>query len=331
MLRYIKHISLLKIYNALKVLFDYFTSGLLKNKFRHGFPLSISVEPAAVCNLRCPQCPTGTGMAHGGVNFMDITLFKKIIDELSPYLFSVILYFQGEPFLNKDFLEMIKYSSKKKIFTISSTNGHFLTPEMSKKIVEAGLHRLIISLDGADSETYENYRVGGNFEKVIEGIKNIVRVKNDLKSQFPEIRIQFLVSGYNEKQIKTMKDLAKALKVDKLIFKSMQIYDFENASPYITSIKKYSRYKKSASGMYVIKSKLKNKCKRLWTTAVFTADGDVLPCCFDKSANFVLGNIKKNNFKQINNSDAYKNFRNIISTDRKAIEMCRNCTEGLRR
>lgn len=234
MLRYIKHISLLKIYNALKVLFDYFTSVFFKNKLRQGFPLSISVEPAAVCNLRCTQCPTGNGTAHKGVNFMDITLFKQIIDELSPYLFSVILYFQGEPFLNKDFLEMIKYSSKKKIFTISSTNGHFLTPEIADKIVEAGLHRLIISLDGADSETYENYRVGGNFEKVVEGIKNIVRAKNDLKSRFPEIRIQFLVSGYNEKQINTMKDLAKALKVDKLIFKSMQIYDFENGSPYIT-------------------------------------------------------------------------------------------------
>jgi radical SAM protein with 4Fe4S-binding SPASM domain len=331
MLSFLQKLTFKKILNILKVHLGYCLSSILKKEFSFGFPLNISVEPANVCNLHCPECPTGIGNSHGVKGLTDFQLFKKSVDELSPYLSSLILYFQGEPYLNKQFCEIIEYASvKKNIYTISSTNGHFLDKETSRKTVSSGLDKLIVSIDGATQDIYEKYRVGGSLAKVIDGINNIVEAKAMLKSSLPKIVISFLVTGENEHQIPEMRKLAKDLKVDKLVLKSAQIYDFENGSKLIPSIKKFSRYKKNINGTWSIKSKLNNKCKRLWESAVITNAGDVLPCCFDKSADYKFGNIKSNSFNNIKKEKEYSNFRKNILLNRKAISMCRNCTEGLK-
>jgi MoaA/NifB/PqqE/SkfB family radical SAM enzyme len=92
-------------------------------------------------------------------------------------------YFQGEPYLNPEFLEMVKYASQKNIYTATSTNAHYLTDENARKTVESGLDRLIISIDGTTQEVYQQYRIGGNLEKVIEGARNIVKWKKALNSK----------------------------------------------------------------------------------------------------------------------------------------------------
>ena len=93
----------------------------------------------------------------------------------------LIFYFQGEPFLNTKFLELVKYAATKKIYTATSTNAHYLNDAVAKKTVESGLDRLIISIDGTTQETYESYRIGGKLEKVIEGTKNIIKWKKNIK------------------------------------------------------------------------------------------------------------------------------------------------------
>ena len=91
--------------------------------------------------------------------------FTKTIDDIHKELLYLIFYFQGEPYLNPDFLKMVKYASDKNIYTATSTNAHYLNDEAAKKTVESGLDRLIISIDGTTQEVYQQYRVGGNLEK----------------------------------------------------------------------------------------------------------------------------------------------------------------------
>jgi len=300
---FLKKLTFKKVLNAVKIYLSYFLSIVLKQPKRWGYPVSISIEPTATCNLHCPECPSGTGKLKRFKGNIDFELYKKIIDETAPYLLNLILYFQGEPFLNKEIFRLIEYSAiQKNVYTSISTNGHFLDSETAKRTVKSGLDKLIISLDGSDQETYEKYRKNGDLETVVQSIKNIVERKEKLKSKTPYVVIQFLVFKFNEYQIPEIKRLSKELGVDKLELKSAQIYDFENDTEFIPLNTKYSRYKKNESGKYCIKSKLKNKCKRLWEASVITNTGEVLPCCFDKDAKYSSGNITQHSFKEINNN-----------------------------
>jgi radical SAM protein with 4Fe4S-binding SPASM domain len=188
------------------------------------------------------------------------------------------------------------------------------------------LDKLIISLDGTTQESYSAYRSGGSFDKVIEGVENIVKTKSELKRKNPFIVLQFLVFRHNENELTEIKKLAKKLKVNKFELKSAQIYDFENGNILIPSNKKYSRYRKVGE-KYIIKNKLKNKCFRLWTNPVITYDGKVVPCCFDKNAEYKLGDLKKNTFNEILNDKFYKKFRKKNLSHRDIISICKNCTE----
>jgi len=264
--------------------------------------------------------------------YMNIELFQKIIDETSPYLLNLILYFQGEPYTNPLFIKMIKYASiEKGIFTTTSTNGHFLSNLKAKETVESGLNRLIVSIDGTTQEIYERYRKGGNLELVKQNIKNVVRWKKELKSKTPQIIMQFIVFQFNEHQIPEVYKLAKELNVDKVELKSAQIYNFEHDSTLIPSVSKYSRYKQNSGGSYEIKSKLKNQCQRLWESTVITWDGKLIGCCFDKDGVYSSGNVKNNSFKNIQNNNKSKEFRKKILQNRKQFSICRNCTSGLYR
>src|SRR6476646_12140832 len=113
--------------------------------------------------------------------------FRETIDQLYKELSYLVFYFQGEPYLNPDFLDMVQYASSKKIYTATSTNAHYLNDENARRTVESGLDRLIISLDGTTQEVYSQYRIGGDLNKVLEGARNIVKWKRELKSKTPFI------------------------------------------------------------------------------------------------------------------------------------------------
>jgi len=291
-------------------------------------PLSISIEPTTSCNLRCPECPSGLRSFTRPIGMLEETLFKKTIDELHNTLLYLIFYFQGEPYLHPKFTELVQYAASKNIYTATSTNAHYLTEENARKTVESGLDRLIISIDGTTQETYESYRVGGNLQKVIEGAKNIVKWKKQLKSSTPHVIFQFLVVKPNEHQIEDLKKLAKEIGVDEVGLKTAQIYDYEQGSGLIPENEKYSRYYKNADGSYSIKNKLLNNCWKMWHSCVITWDGRVVPCCFDKDAQHQMGSVSNLSFKDIWQGSSYYQFRKTLMKSRTEIEMCRNCAEG---
>ena len=259
---------------------------------------------------------------------LDKDFFRKTIDEIEKDLLYLIFYFQGEPYLNKSFLELVKYASSKGIYTATSTNAHYLDDENARKTVESGLDRLIISIDGTTQETYESYRIGGQLEKVIEGAKNVVKWKKELRSKTPHVIFQFLVVKPNEHQVADVYRLAKEIGVDEVGLKTAQVYDYEHGSPFIPENDKYSRYALQEDGTYKIKNRLLNHCWKLWHSCVITWDGIVVPCCFDKDAWYKMGDLKEQTFYDLWNNDIYKKFRADVLRSRTEIEMCRNCTEG---
>jgi len=327
-LNLLSKLSFRRAWNGVKVLSSYYISKWTKKAVQWGYPVSISFEPTTSCNLRCPECPSGLRSFTRPTGMLQKDFFTATIDQLHKELFYLVFYFQGEPYLNPSFLDMVKYASSKKIYTATSTNAHYLTDQNAKRTIESGLDRLIISIDGTTQETYEQYRVGGKLEKVVEGAKNIVKWKKELKSKTPFVVFQFLVVKHNEHQIEEAKSLAKETGVDDIWFKTAQIYDFKNdPNSLIPTIDKYSRYRKTSNGNE-FKGKLANHCWRLWHDPVITWDGLVAPCCFDKDAQHRLGNLTEKSFKEIWNNGEYTKFRKQILKGRKNIDICANCSEG---
>ncbi len=325
---FLRKFTLRRFVNATKVLSSYYLSRITKKPVQWGMPVTVSIEPTTACNLRCPECPSGLRSFMRPTGNLQQPLFQNIIDQLKEDLLFLIFYFQGEPYLNKDFLDMVKYASEKGIYTITSTNAHFLNDENAQKTINAGLDRLIISIDGTTQEVYENYRKAGELNKVLEGTKNIVKWKKKMGSSTPHVVFQFLVVRPNEHQMEDVLQLADELGVDEVKFKTAQVYDFEKGNPLLPSNEKYSRYRKQKDGTYRIKNKLLNHCWKLWHSCVITWDGKIVPCCFDKDAQHQLGNLTEQNFKKIWNSTPYNIFRRKILTGRNKIDICTNCTEG---
>ena len=328
-LNFLSKLSFRKVWNAMKIVSSYYISKMLKKTVQWGLPFNISVEPTTSCNLRCPECPSGLRSFTRPTGMLDLSFYQKTINEVADNLIYLYFYFQGEPYLNRDFLKMVRYASAKKIYTVTSTNAHYLDDENAKQTVLSGLDRIIISIDGTTQETYESYRVGGSLEKVIEGTKKLVYWKKELQSATPHIIFQFLVVKPNEHQIQEVYNLATALEVDEVKLKTAQIYDYENGSDLIPETEKYARYKKNDNGKYEIKNPLLNHCWKLWHSCVITWDGMVVPCCFDKDASHKMGSLQEQSFKAIWHNTAYVQFRKNILKSRSEIDICKNCTEGL--
>jgi radical SAM protein with 4Fe4S-binding SPASM domain len=322
-------LTLRRLWNGGKVLGSYYLSKWTGKPVHWGLPVSLSFEPTTSCNLRCPECPSGLRSFTRPTGMLGKDFFSDTIDQLARELLYLVFYFQGEPYLNPDFLDMVKYASSKKIYTATSTNGHYLDDANARRTVESGLDRLIISIDGTTQDVYQQYRVGGKLEKVLEGTRRIVKWKKALKSKTPFVIFQFLVVRPNEHQVEDVRMLAKELGVDEVRFKTAQVYDFEtDPNQLIPTGDRYSRYRKTEDGSYQVKNPLSNHCWRLWHATVITWDGLVVPCCFDKDALHRMGDLKGKPFREIWHNSDYAAFRSKVLHSRRNIDICSNCSEG---
>lgn len=324
----LKHLTLPRIWNLIRLKTSYWSAKHFNASRNNGLPYAASIEPTTACNLGCPECPSGLKQFTRPTGKLDLELHKKMLKSLGKQLFYINYYFQGEPFLHPQFLDLIIEAKKRKIYTSTSTNTHFITKEKAEEIVHSGLDRMIISIDGLTQETYEQYRIHGLLSKVIEGSKHIVEAKKRLKSSTPHLIFQFLVVQPNEHEIKQVFELGKELEINEVRLKTAQLYEYENGNPLMPKNEKYSRYKLGKDGKYHPKYKLLNQCWRMWSSTVLTWDGKVVPCCFDKDAKHVLGELNTAEFKKIWNSERYMNFRKAVFSNRKEIDICKNCSEG---
>jgi radical SAM protein with 4Fe4S-binding SPASM domain len=213
------------------------------------------------------------------------------------------------------------------MYVATSTNAHFLTEQNVKALIDSGLDRIIISLDGLDQQVYSSYRKGGDIEKVKEGLKRLIDQKHLLKSSKPYIILQTLVLKTNEYQIDEIKKFGREIGADRVEFKSVQIYNYKQGHPLIPATGRYIRYKKQSDGSYILRKKLISRCFKMWSSCVVTWDLNVLSCCFDKNAEYDLGNIESVSLKNVWENDMYDQFREKVLKERRKIEMCCNCSE----
>ena len=359
-------INPLRVLNYLLLVCGYLLSRITGRVFHFGKPAAVSIEPTNRCNLHCPECPSGMKELNRASGIMNPVFFRTVIDQLSPELAWLNLYFQGEPYLNPHFFDLASYARSKGIYVSSSTNGHFLDKQNAEATVKSGLNRLIISVDGTDQQTYESYRIGGSLTKVVEGIKHLAQARKKAGSRYPKIIVQFLVLKSNERQVGDIRKLGIEWGADKVEIKTAQFNDYEQGNPLMPAEGKYTRYRMQdarsvmqdagcgmkvegmkvegmkvegmkdegmkgvGSGMrYGIKNGLPNHCFRMWSGCVVTWDGKVVPCCFDKDATHLLGELNKESFMTIWKGKEYNIIRRKIMKERKTIAICRNCTEGI--
>ncbi|GAB4416461.1 MAG: radical SAM protein [Bacteroidia bacterium] len=317
-----------KVANALRIWQSFHVSRWHRRSLHRGNPVKIGFEPTTYCNLRCPECPSGLRSFTRPTGTADLDLFRSVVDQLAPDLVYLLLYFQGEPYLHPHFLDMAAYARQRGIYAASSTNGHYLTADKARQTVESGLSELIVSIDGTTQASYERYRIGGRLDKVKAGVRHLVEARQAAGSLHPFIVLQFLVVRPNEHEIDAVYSLGRELGVDHVALKTAQLYDHAQGHPLMPTQDRYSRYRRQSDGTFALKNRLDNQCWKLWQGAEITWDGRVLPCCFDKDAQYEMGDLRQTSFEHIWRGAAYDAFRQQLLRQRAGIDICRNCSEG---
>ena len=149
-------------------------------------PEYLQIDITGFCNLQCRMCPQGIGGKIKEKGIMDLPLYKHIIDSgKKAGIFSVLLVLTGEPLLNNNFFNMVRYAKIKGMKVQTSTNCTLLTPEKSKQIIESGIDEIILSFDTVKKNLYENYRKGADFDSVFSNIIGFLELRKKLKRNSP--------------------------------------------------------------------------------------------------------------------------------------------------
>ena len=301
-------------------------------------PYAILVEPTTACQLKCPLCPVGNGMLERPPVFLEMDLYKKVVDELAPFLYTMNFNGSGEPLLHPEIVEMIQYGASKGIWMDVFTNFQLLRTDIIDGLPSSGLNRILISLDGTDKETYESYRIRGKFERIVGNIERLVHKRNATPGSPLVIDIQFVAMRQNEHQIEEIQEMARKLGADNLIIKRTFLFqgtgDTAKTLSYLPESEALSLYKKDqlrpddAKNPVEFKGTEHKICELLWTSSVLLADGRVSPCCFDYHGWVILGDAKKQTFKELWNGPAYQAFRAKVTADWRKVKLCTSMLGG---
>ena len=293
-------------------------------------PLFVSVEPAAVCQLRCPECPVGQASDvsalpknHGfpGPPLMDRDVWERVLRETARHAHTMQFYFQGEPLLNRDLPQMIAEAHAEGLYTIVSTNAQALTAEMAEQLVRAGLDRIIVSMDGLTQESYGAYRIGGSLDRCKEALRFLHEAKKRLHGR-TTVELQCLRLRTNEHEWPRFRREYKALGADRLTFKTAQLHDYADGHPLMPTDERYCRYTQGPDGRYRRKP-LRRGCWRVWSGVVVSTTGEVLPCCYDKAHEHAYGNILETPLAELFRSDKANAFRAAALQEKPLI--CKEC------
>ena len=284
-----------------------------------GFPYWLTIDPTNFCTLKCPFCPTGQARGSRTKGMLSFENFKKIMDELGPYLLHIDFCNWGEPLLNKEIYEMIKYVKQYNVDTKVDSNFNCFSEKDAEDMVLSGLDKLIVSIDGATQETYSRYRIGGDFNKVINNLKILIKKKKELAKFNPYICWQFLVFRHNEHEIEEVKKIGRDLGIDNVgITKA-----FIGNKDWIPLNDEYSHYRREEiKDDYTsehFKSPEKKFCNWPWEAIVLNPNGSVSPCCSVEDEKGDFGNISRQSFMEIWNNETYRVARRYIK-DTKVIQ-----------
>jgi hypothetical protein len=268
------------------------------------FPAVVRIETTNACNARCTICPHSK--IERPIQRMEDDLFTRIIDECAQGgCREVHLHNFGEPLLDKQLEDRVRYAkgkglSKVKIFS----NGSLLSKARARGLMQAGLDEIKVSLDGATREEFERIRVPLKFDGVIENVRGLVALRNEMGSP---LRIRIACCSTTDKE-STMRSLERL--VDGFSFGRIHNWASEGYS--------------NGHG------KIRKPCSRLWRTLTILADGAVALCCLDYDCRIPLGRLQEGtSIREVWTNPAYREVRTLHKEARQSeISLCRHCTKS---
>jgi len=297
-----------------------------------GFPSHLMIEVSSACQLKCPLCPLGNGRLSRPRQLMKMQTFKRIVDDIADYIYHININGMGEPLLNENICEMIRFAKANHIYVDLYTNLQIENQDVIEGLVEAGLDAILISCDGATKDIYEKYRINGDFDRLLNNIKVLVETKKRAKSIKPEVNIQFILFEHNENQLPQMTELVKSLQADNFIIKRPFLFwsDQKDASVFLPKNEQVNMYRRGNPHEAKLRwqGKTKSQCDLLWGSSVILADGAVVPCCFDYDGKMQLGNVNQDSFTAIWNNPSYRSFRRQVQKDWRKIPICNSDFEA---
>jgi radical SAM protein with 4Fe4S-binding SPASM domain len=275
----------------------------IRNERVVGVPFYLTLESGNVCNLRCPLCPTthrGASLPRG---MLTLENAQRIIDRF-PGLLVVNLSLWGEPFLNPQIFDIVRYARRKKIQTIIQSNlslPRFDEPT-AQRILDSDLSELWLSIDGASAETYSVYRRRGEFDLVMANLRLLRRLQRDQGKRNPRIVWKMVVNRFNEHEIRDAKRVADELGVE---FLAVDIYAPQDIAA------DWSPVAKTAAAGVKTHTDRMAQCYPLWQVMTVNFNGDVFPCCSEWSPNDALGNVLRQPVSDIWNDGEYRRRRRL--------------------
>jgi MoaA/NifB/PqqE/SkfB family radical SAM enzyme len=310
------------------------------------YPFTVEIEITNRCNKKCTICEhTYWHEPNRDLSFEE---FKKIVEQF-PKLKWVNLTGEGDSFLNKDYLKMIEYLKKKNIPVFLVDSFDLVDKQLAERLIEIGVDGIWISWDAATKETYEKMKVGCNFEKGLNNIKNLIALKKKMRSPIPELCFRYIVTTLNVHEMPQFIELVHSLGdrgalgdgsgiefAGLLIFDEVKhLFVEEVPEDILQDTKKEAKeLNVHVSFAHSSRSKLRplERC-RAWAEPYIMMGGYVMPCCAvlqnnnrDFLRKHAFGNMLETPFKEIWYSKRYKKFRQMIpKKDEKVPILCRGC------
>ncbi len=277
-------------------------------------PAIYVIEPTNCCNLRCIMCPSSNVISKG---FMDFSLFRSIVDQISSSAKAVLLYFTGEPLLHQAIVEMVRYcKSKTNARVILSSNATMLDGPLSREIIDSGLDDLIFSLDGNSSNTYERIKRGADFAKVTENITGFIKLKGIQNK--PSVTVQFIEMDINRNEVADFVARWKGFNCKTAVG---QVSTWACQLPHLVTTSGNSRPDYGP----------RSPCAELWFKMVINYRGEVVLCCYDYQGKKIIGNLTSNDVVEVWNSSTLSTLRELHSRGQyDEIELCKSCSEWTR-
>lgn len=297
-------------------------------------PILIMIEPACMCNLKCPLCTTPHKYMTRKQGLMEYDTYQKILDDVKDFALTFYFNFAGEPFLNPNLFKMVKDATESKVFTLVDTNATLIDKKRISEILDSQLNVLVVNIDHIDPILFEQFRKGANFDSTIKQIRKLCETKKEQKKILPFVLAEIIVSRGNEDHLQAIYDLAmNEIGVDGVWFKYIcfplhskgfrEDHDVpELVEKYLPKRSKRKRYNfvngKLEMKNPIVKCSWEHKSLILW-------DGRVGACCYDYDGSYTFGNINEQHFLEIWNSKKYRYYREKLIRLKK-LKLCERCS-----
>ncbi len=290
-----------------------------------GRPMNITIEPTSACNLACPICETGDRRLERPMKHMTMDDFKTIIDKIAPHTNTLMFYFMGEPFINQDSYAMLRYAKDKGIpFITTCTNGDFVNAE---KLIDSGIDEISFQMGGLTQETHQTYRINSNLERVMKNLQETIRVRNERKSKLI-IKSGLIIMKHNEHEVVPFLKQMKDLGVDQPHIVDTVIRTYEEGVKYLPTDQSHWKYDPEAFKQGVVKPRFlpPNACPWIYYSLSIHVNGNVVPCCWDPTGKYVMGNLVTESLDAVWNGPKFRAFRDQLHKDQGQIEICKLCS-----